>query len=415
MEPSGEKNRSAVRVLACCGGMVIVHGLERMTFEVLRVLRERGGEVHCIVNNWENYRIVPLAQQIGASWSTGYYSYRLDRHTSNPVRLAAMAANILRTSGGLIRDVWRFRPTHVFIPDFLAVFHYGPALIVLRALGIQITMRLGNPPEIGRFYRRLWRWVVNPLITRFICNSQFTQRELLGHGVPARKISYIYNTVPSRTDSSHVKEPDRGKVIYVGQIIPSKGVDLLLDAIGILAERGLDVRLDVVGQMDGWAPAAYTGHREALSERAERPDLRGRVRFLGRQEDVPRLLAEAAVHCCPSRPEQREAFGVVNIEAKKAGIPSVVTSIGALPELITHLVDGWICAEVSAESLAEGIEYFLADANRREEAGRRAQSSLQRFSREQFAEQWWNVFAPAAAARSEEDLPMSGVSRGVQT
>src|SRR5439155_11135154 len=67
--------RRGTRVIACCGGMVSVTGLERMTFEVLRVVRRRGGSVHCVVNDWENHRIVPLAERIGASWSVGSYRY----------------------------------------------------------------------------------------------------------------------------------------------------------------------------------------------------------------------------------------------------------------------------------------------------------------------------------------------------
>lgn len=402
IEPLGERNRSAVRVLACCGGMVVISGLERMTFEVLRVLGERGGTVRCFLNNWGSFRIVPLAKQIGASWSCRYYPVRLSRHTRNPIRLAGIGLSVTRTSLELLREAWHFRPSHLLIPDLLCILYFAPAVALLRLLGVKIILRLGNAPDPAPFYQRLWRSIVNPLVDHFVCNSQFTQRELLAIRVPGRKVSYIYNTVPQRTDNRIAGiVRDALKVIYVGQIIPAKGVDLLLDAVGILVARGHDVRLDVVGQMDGWVPAAYTGHREALSDRAERHDLRGRVAFLGRREDVPALLAGAAIHCCPSKPEIREGFGLVAIEAKQSGIPSVVFATGALPELITHRVDGWLCAEVSAESLAEGIEYFLADANRREEAGRRAQSSLQRFSREQFAEQWWNVFACHASTNSE--------------
>src|SRR4029079_12768292 len=43
-----ENVRGTPRIIACCGGMVIVSGLERMAFEVLRVARERGAAVHCI-------------------------------------------------------------------------------------------------------------------------------------------------------------------------------------------------------------------------------------------------------------------------------------------------------------------------------------------------------------------------------
>jgi glycosyltransferase involved in cell wall biosynthesis len=396
--------------------MVFPGGLERMTFEILRVLREPGAEVHCILNDWENYRIFPLAEGIGATWSAGHYWYRLDRHTRNPIKLTIMAVNLLRSSVGLMLAVRQFQPTHIFMPDFGAVLRYGSALIPLRLFGYPIVLRLGEAPNPDRFYRRLWRWIINPLVDRFVCNSKFTQQQLLAHGISAKKVSYIYNTVPARRDQIPADiERDSAKVIYVGQIIPEKGLDLLLDAIGILANRQYDVRLDIAGQIEGWGAPAYAGHREQLLARAEQPDLHGRVRFLGWREDVPALLAGAAIHCCPSRPEIREGFGVVNIEAKQAGLPSVVFATGALPELITHRVDGWVCLEVSAQALAEGLEYFLSDPARLAEAGRRARASLERFSHKQFAEKWRSVFVPAVATSSKPDPIVRSISGGVQT
>ena len=116
-----------------------------------------------------------------------------------------------------------------------------------------------------------------------------------------------------------------GRVIFVGQIIPDKGLDLLLDAIALLRARGIDATLDVVGEIDGWEAPEYRGYRAALRDRARQPDLAGAVKFLGYREDVPTLLGRASVHCCPSRPEHREGFGLVVLEAKLAGLPSVVT------------------------------------------------------------------------------------------
>jgi glycosyltransferase involved in cell wall biosynthesis len=106
---------------------------------------------------------------------------------------------------------------------------------------------------------------------------------------------------------------------------------------------------------------------------------------------------------------------VVNIEAKQAGLPSVVFATGALPELITHRVDGWVCLEVSAQALAEGLEYFLSDPARLAEAGRRARASLKSFSHKQFAEKWRSVFVPAVATSSKPDPIVRSISGGVQT
>lgn len=383
-----------VRVIACCGHMVIVAGLERMTFEVLRILRERDVPVHCIVNAWENHRIIPLVQQIGASWSTGRYLRPINRRMLNPSKLGSGLWDIFLTSFALIWDSCRFRPTHILVPEFIAALRNGPALLFLRVLGVKVILRLGNPPPAGSSYRILWKNVINRLVSHFVCNSRYTMGELLRCGVPASKVSYIHNTSPTRLHaSSGSVQRDWRKVVFVGQLIPEKGLHVLLDAIGLLVSRGRDVRLDVVGDLERWEPPSFAGYRDRLLLRAIKPDLAGRVNFLGYQDDVQRILRMAGIHCCPSQPEQREGFGVVNLEAKMAGIPSVVTPTGALPELIRHGTNGWICSDVSADALADGIDKFLTDRSLALAAGQEAFLSLENFKREAFAQSWWEVFS----------------------
>ena len=386
-KPRGSRNR----VIACCGGMVIVSGLERMTFEVLRLLRARGVPVHCIVNGWENHRIVACAEPMGASWSTGYYLSPLRRKFRNPMQLLHNAWDILRTSSELLFDAGHFRPTHILLPEFAAVLRNAPALTILRLLGVKAVLRVGNAPAPGRFYRFIWRWCVSPFVDTIVGNSRFTETELLALGLPPAKVSYVYNTTPTRKPNSPAVARDPRKVIYVGQIIPEKGVHLLLDAVGILVADGVDVHAEIVGQMEGWVAENYVGYRERLQKRANQPDLLGRVKFLGWRHDVDLLMARAAVHCCPSTPSMLEGFGLVNIEAKQSGTPSVVFPVGPLPEIVSHRIDGWVCSEVSAESLAEGLAFFLSDPVAARRAGEAARTSLGRFNYEQFARGWADV------------------------
>jgi type III pantothenate kinase len=230
----------------------------------------------------------------------------------------------------------------------------------------------------------------------FVCNSQFTERELAAHGIAASKRMTIAHTPPARLAIAPLTESkDPRRVIYVGQIIPEKGIDLLLDAVGLLVGRGRDVRLDVVGPVDGWMPPEHQRHRDSLIARAGAPDLRGRVHFLGEREDVPQLMQAAAIHCCPSRKEQREAFGIVVIEAKLAGIPSVVMPSGALEELIAHGKDGWVCREETPGALAEGLEYFL-DPDPLAHGMAAARRSASGFSHERFERAWGAVFLEAS-------------------
>jgi glycosyltransferase involved in cell wall biosynthesis len=385
-------NPGRPRVLALCGSMVIMSGVERMSLEILTALRNHGAAVHCIVNTWESSRIVDRADAMGASWSTGYYRFALTRRF-NPTRLVQAAYDVAMTSAGMLRDVWRFRPTHIFVPEFTTALRNVPALLLLRPFGIRVVMRHGSAPEQGPFYRVMWR-VLDALVDLHVANSEFTRGEVLAHRIAPGKCLAILNTAPTREGGGAPADAStEGRIIYVGQVIPPKGLHLLLDAVAILVGKGLDVTLDIVGSMDTWEPPSYAGYRERIRKRAAAPDLAGRVRFLGEREDVPQLLAVAAVHCCPSLPEIREGFGIVIVEAKEAAVPSVVFPSGALPEIVTHLADGWVCAEASVEALVEGLGHFLERPDARRRAGERARASVaQRFNQRRFVAEWMSVF-----------------------
>ncbi len=401
---AGVANASgAIRVLACCGGMVISGGLERMTFEVLGTMRTHGAAVHVIVNTWESSPIVSLAERIDASWSLGYYWQMLSRQL-RPAVVVRMWWEAARTSAGLLRDAHRFKPTHIFLPDFVTVLRNAPALWWLRLRGATVILRLGNAPTVDALHRKVWRLLIAPIVDRFVPISRFVAGELAQHGIDPARVSVVYNT-PSTRASVHEPVPfDAWRVVYVGQVIPPKGLDVLLEAVAQLIGAGCPVNLEVLGAVDGWESASYEGYRARLRARAAQPDLAGHVTFLGHREDVPARLAAAAVHCCPSQPDQREGLGSVVLEAKQAGVPSVVTASGGLPELVQHRVDGWITRDFSVDALSEGLAHFLRDPERRRQAAVAARASASTFSRERFTRGWLSVFglSPATAPAEQQ-------------
>jgi glycosyltransferase involved in cell wall biosynthesis len=381
-------------IVSCCGAMVSVYGVERSTFDVLGGLREHGAAIHCILNSWGSSQVADLAASTRVTWEPGYYRVPLKWRNTSIREAGRLALEVLRVSLVCLRAVRRRRASYVLIPDLAAAIYNLPALALLRLFGVTAVARLGNAPEELPLYRFLWGRLIAPCITEFVANSKFTASALAETGVPARKIRTIGVSPPLREGALDRSPPakHRGRIIYVGQLIPPKGCDRLLEAVAVLAARGYDVSLDIVGDMNRWEPPSWKGYAAALLERGSLPDLAGRVRFLGTREDVPALLAAADVHCFPSRIEIREGFGIVAVEAKAAGIPSVVTPSGALPEVITHRQDGFVCSDDSVESLVEGLEYFLADRRALVAAGRRARASSAMFTRERFLADWLEVF-----------------------
>ncbi|HEX6985130.1 MAG TPA: glycosyltransferase family 4 protein, partial [Planctomycetaceae bacterium] len=365
-----------------------------------------GGAVHCVVNDWENHRIVDLAERIGASWSAGFHRYLLAR-SRNPLSLLKTAARVARTSAGFLRTAARFRPTHVLLPEYGAVAKNFPALLWLRARGVTTVLRLGNAPPRGRFYTQFFRRAVDPAVSRYVCTSEYVRGELLRHGVSRRKTCVIYNALHvDRRPSDGTERPERqaNRLIYVGQIIPEKNVHVLLDAVGLLRRRGADVTLDVVGPMEGWVPEGHKGYRERLLERAEVPDLAGRVRFHGRRSDVIDLMASASLHVAPSSEEMGEGCPNVVLEAKSAGLPTVAFALGPYPELIAHGETGWLCRGIDPEALADGIAAMLSDPERLRRSGEAARRSLRDYGWDRFAARWAAVFAERGIPSADRPL-----------
>ena len=129
-------------------------------------------------------------------WSVGPYYYSLTRRRLTPLVVARMAIEVWRVSANLLRRSWRIRATHILLPDFLVVLRNAPALVWLRAW-VRTIVRLGNAPSPGRFYGRLWRCKVNPLVDRFVANSDYAPRVLLAHGISPEKVTVIPN-MPGR-------------------------------------------------------------------------------------------------------------------------------------------------------------------------------------------------------------------------
>src|SRR5690606_13581172 len=142
-------------------------------------VRDTGGAVHCIVNDWENHRITAAAEQIGASWSTGFARHHVRRRMLNPFRWIKFGVDVLRSSGETLHDAVQFRPTHVLLPGHRSALVNLPTLILLRLVGVRVVMRLGTAPDTTPFYRRMWKYIIDPLVDEFVGNSQFTQDQLL--------------------------------------------------------------------------------------------------------------------------------------------------------------------------------------------------------------------------------------------
>lgn len=182
--------------------------------------------------------------------------------------------------------------------------------------------------------------------------SAFTLRDAVTRfGLDAAKSEVIFNGVDlEEIDSAEGEVPFDRYVLGLGRIVPKKGFDLLLEAFAGVSDLHPDVGLVIAGEGT---------ERDRLQSRALELGLAERVLLPGRlnRHDVVSVMRGAEVFVMPSRVEP---FGIVALEAWRAGVPIIVSSRGGAREFVEDGVSGLVVDPLDPTSLQAAIDSLLA-------------------------------------------------------
>lgn len=147
-----------------------------------------------------------------------------------------------------------------------------------------------------------------------------------------------------------VRPPSR--ILHVGAQGRRKGVPELLAALALLRERGLEARLILVGDEE------WTGEGARIDAQIDRLGLADWVEGTGHLEGSARLphFSTADVFCLPSH---HEGAPVALLEAMSAGLPVVVSAVGAMPEIVRG--GGIVVPPGDVQALADALQTLLDD------------------------------------------------------
>ena len=264
----------------------------------------------------------------------------------------------------------RLRPTMVISNTMLIPSH----AIAAKLLGIPhywMVHEFGRDDHQLRFllgYRMSIR-LISRLSESVICLTQAVEKAMLAVDPKMRtfQVYPVVDTPLGTPPERHPGEPMRA--VLVGKFAPSKGQHLAIEAVAIARKAGVDIELALVG----------AGNDKPLHKLAQRLGVEDLVNIHGPTRDVGRYWSAAHVGLMCS---ECEAFGLVTVEAMRAGLPVCGTDAGGTPEIIEPGVNGLLSPAGDANALAANLMALESDEDLRLKLAFRAVETTQRFQRD---------------------------------
>jgi teichuronic acid biosynthesis glycosyltransferase TuaC len=311
------------------------------------------------------FRVSPAAVR-----ADGFRYFSLPRGFGLPTAGAFLFARLV----GKIRELHRTQPISLIHAH--APLPCGHAAMLLSAeLGLPYVVSVHGLDAFsteqvrgraGEWCRRISQRVYRSA-KRVICISERVREQVLeGTGSNCRT-SVVYNGVDPALFAPGNDPSSAGPIVLsVGNLIPIKGHEFLIRAVGALRDEFPDLILDIIGQ----GP-----EHSRLQALALQLGIGNRVRFLGlrSRQEVAAAMRQCTVFALPSR---YEGLGCVYLEAMSAGKPVIGCRGQGIAEIIQHGSSGFLVGPDNERELALALAMLLRDEPRRRNLGAAARDTI---------------------------------------
>jgi glycosyltransferase involved in cell wall biosynthesis len=205
---------------------------------------------------------------------------------------------------------------------------------VVRALAIPVFDRAARVTTVSNFLAR----DLGRLLPSFAADVQVTS-------MPVDTATFC--------SGSRLPKHQPPRILYAGNLVASKGVDVLIRAVGELVYRGVPCELKILGE--GPLQSELLGLAASLG-------LAGKVTWspFVPQSQMPAEYGVSTVTVLPSR-GRTEGLGLTLVEALLSGSAVVGTPAGGIPEVVIHERTGLIASDGDPVDLADQIQRLLTD------------------------------------------------------
>ena len=204
-------------------------------------------------------------------------------------------------------------------------------------------------------------WMLTYEATEVIVNSNYMKSEIQRlFGLPFEKINVIPNGINLNNFTGIERDYDFRRqyamdnekiILYVGRLVYEKGIQNLIGAMPKILNNYNDSKLVICGK---------GGMIDELRQEVHNLGIDNKVYFAGYcdSKKVQKMYKCADVAVFPST---YEPFGIVALEAMLAGVPTVVSDVGGLNEIVEHGVTGMKSYAGNSNSIADSILALLFD------------------------------------------------------
>lgn len=296
----------------------------------------------------------------------------------NPVKIVRMATTFFETFWLLL--------THRYNACYLALACHGgaflkdaPFVLLCKLFRRKIVIHQHNKGMAADVDRWPYRWLL-PLVYRnvkviLLSWHLYPDMEKV---VPSENVVVCPNGIAVPDNAYEERNNAVPHLLFLSNLMESKGVFVLLDALKMLVDKGLSFYCDFVGgetkEID----------EERLKQEVKKRGLNQFVNYHGRkygaEKDMFFEQSNIFIH-----PTYNDCFPLVLLEAMAHYLPIVTTDEGGIPDVVQDGINGIICERRNAQSLADGIERLLKDsALRRQMAVAGHKRLLEEFTTELF-------------------------------
>jgi glycosyltransferase involved in cell wall biosynthesis len=267
-----------------------------------------------------------------------------------------------------------------------------PYLVALRGSdvpGYNPRLRWLDPLAFRPLSRVVWRSA-----TVITCVSQ--SLAALAERTDPRIVPQVIGNGVDSAQFQPGEKPAQFTILYVGRLIPRKGVEFLIRAVADLHDAGGDCRLVLAGG----GP-----ERPTLERFCRQRGIASRVEFRGdvRHDELPALYARSSLFVMPA---VREAMSNAVLEAMASGLPVIMTRAGG-----SHCIDGngLIVDSQDSKQLEAAIARYMNDADLVRRHGERSRELAERLTWPDVACAYLDLYRRTARVRDESSASRSAV------